>query len=164
MAMSGDAQKLFEDPKNFIFSDRSKTYNSVVKADIYFASENMDFLVKETVNINQTMKDLPTALFLKMLDGPMNGDYNTIIPDGTELLWAKTDKDICTLNLNKRFLENMPKDPSKEKLVIYAIVNSITSLEGIDKVQFLVENSVYETFYSINVSKPIEPDFSIVSE
>lgn len=162
--MSGDAEKLFDDPKDFLLKEGHKIYNRPVQVDLYFMSESEDKLVKETARIDFTFKNLPVAVFDLLAEGAQNKDLNPVIPPGTELLWAKTDDNLCTLNFSRDFLLNISKDSVKERLTVYAIVNSIASLEGIDQVKILVDSKEQETLYSLKIKEPLNPDFSMVIE
>lgn len=164
MAMSGDAQKMIENPKEFLFKSGRKSYNRPVQVDLYFMSESEDKLVKETATIEQTIKDLPVAVFELLTEGPENRDLNPVIPKGTELLWAKTDYDTCILNLSNAFLTNISKDETTERLTVFAIVNSITSLEGIQTVKILVDSKECEKLYSVKIKDPLSPDTTLVME
>lgn len=164
MVMSGDAQKLFDNPREFLFKEGIKIYNRSVQVDLYFLSESEDKLVLETVNIDQTLKNLPAAVFELLAEGAQNKDLNPVIPPGTELLWAKTDDNICTLNFTQDFLIHIPKDGVKERLTVYAIVNSITSIDGIEYVKFLIDSKEYDKLYSVKVKEPLAPDHTLVIE
>ena len=164
MVMSGDAQELFENPREFLFKEGIKIYNQPIQVSLYFMSESEDRLVRETARIEQTFKNLPVAVIELLAKGPLNRDLNSIIPPGTELLWAKTDGDICTLNFSNDFLANMSKDETKVRLTIYAIVNSITSLDGIEYIKFLINSKEYEKLHEVKINEPLARDDTLVIE
>ena len=81
--------------------------------------------------------------------GKIAGLYRTVSPD-TKILSVMTKDGICYVNLDSNFLtvvNNVTMD-----VAIYSIVNSLTELQGVDRVQILVngeipdffENSIYE--------------------
>mgnify|MGYP003304269782 CR=1 FL=1 len=49
-----------------------------------------------------------------------------------------------------------------EQLTIYSIVNTLTALEGIEKVQFLVEGQKNESFIHMLINEPFVRDESLI--
>jgi spore germination protein GerM len=164
LVMTGDAEKLFENPKEFLFKEGLKLYNRPLKVDLYFISESGDKLVKETATIEQTLKNLPVAVFELLANGPVNKDLNPVIPPGTELLWAKNDGEVCIMNLSDNFINEMTKDETVELLSVYAIVNSITGIEGIQYVKILINSKEYEKLNFVKIKEPLAPDYTLLSE
>lgn len=72
-----------------------------------------------------------------LIRGPVSGDtdYPTL-PPGTKILSISTKDGICYVNLNDGFLEQGYN--VTEAVTIYSIVDSLTELSGISKVQILV--------------------------
>ena len=67
--------------------------------------------------------------------------FRAMIPAGTEILDLKLENKILTINFSKDLLTINEKDEEK---MIEAIIYSLTSIEGIDKVVIQVEGKVLE--------------------
>ena len=64
------------------------------------------------------------------------------------------------VNLKDEFIENMPDNKNHELLMLYSIVNSLTSIDGIDTVKFLFEGEEKkETIAGIDMREVFIPDY-----
>ena|GEM_PF-5430542 len=61
------------------------------------------------------------------------------MPSNASLLSISIREGVCYLNFDESFVSGM--EAGKEELAIYAIVNSLTSLDGIEQVQFAINSS-----------------------
>lgn len=62
------------------------------------------------------------------------------------------DKGICTVDLGDEFRDACPRSASAERLFLYAIVNTLTELDGVNKVQFLSGGQRLESLLYIDLS------------
>ena len=114
---------------------------------LYFANKTGDKLVKEKVNVTGSSNISVEKLVVEsLIRGPVSKDtdYPTL-PSGTKILSISTKDGICYVNLNEGFLEQGYN--VTEAVTIYSIVDSLTELSGIVKVQILVNgetNLVYK--------------------
>ena len=76
------------------------------------------------------------------------------IPVGTKVNSANIISGICYIDLSKEFEENVLD--TKSDLVVYSVVNSITNINGIDKIMITVEGQVLDNYRgSIDLSEPL---------
>lgn len=111
---------------------------TVTTLTLYFANKSGDKLVKEKVNVTGSSNISVEKLVVEsLIRGPVSGDteYPTL-PSGTKILSISTKDGICYVNLNDGFLEQGYN--VTEAVTIYSIVDSLTELSGISKVQILV--------------------------
>lgn len=111
---------------------------TVTTLTLYFANKSGDKLVKEKVNVTGSSNISVEKLVVEsLIRGPVSGDtdYPTL-PPGTKILSISTKDGICYVNLNDGFLEQGYN--VTEAVTIYSIVDSLTELSGIIKVQILV--------------------------
>lgn len=86
-----------------------------------------------------------------------------ILPQATEIKATSLEDGICYIKFSKEFANQEEK--IKSELVIYSVVNSLTSLKNIDKVMILVEGNNSGLYRgTIDLSKPLEFNESIVEE
>ena len=101
-------------------------------------------------------------IFQELQNGPQDMRSYSIIPQGTKLLSIETKDGLCTVNLSKEFIDNNHSGTTGEMLTISAIVNSLTELPEVKKVQFLVEGQVRDVYLNAEFDKPFTRNESII--
>ncbi len=154
-----------ETPQVTIFPTSSTTAeatNSIVNTEkktitVYFANSNADAVVPEIRDIEiKTGDSLEKAIFEELLKGPAGSDLHPVIPKGTRLLSVNTSGEICTINLSKEFVDNSPGGTAAESMTLNSVVNSLTELPGVKKVQFLIEGEKREVYTHAIFDQPLE--------
>lgn len=102
-------------------------------------------------------KEHPTAYYFmqELLKGPHNGELSSTIPAGTTLLSIAVGGGLCTVNLSQEFLNNKPATEQGAILAVYSIVNTLTSISGISKVQILVNGEKLNNYQSVYIYYPL---------
>lgn len=119
-------------------------YEQVV-LDIYYANAEGTGLVmtERETTISRTYsreRQVVTAL----LEGPENGSYLKTLPAGTSLISVSVKNNICYVNFSSGFLTgDLAVTPH---VAIYSLVNSLTELSTISKVQIMVEGESSKKF------------------
>ncbi len=127
---------------------------------LYFANETGDLLKKTTRNILYTgTSSIEELVINQIINGPTEIGLYTTVPVGTTLLNVSTKEGICYVDLNEKLLEKLP-DVSEE-IAIYSIVNSLTELPGINKVQFRINGQQVESFQNISFGVLFERNLTI---
>lgn len=115
------------------------TYEEI-RLRLYFANEAGDKLVavnrKVHYNTNVPMERLVIEQILAGVEVTDKGCYPTINPE-TKLMNVMVKDAICYVNLDKTFLA--PVYNVMPQVTIYSLVNSLTELDNISKVQILIE-------------------------
>lgn len=137
---------------------------AVITATLYFANESGDKLVPESVNISYS-SNIPVERVVveQLIKGPLTEDVYPTIPAETKLISISTKDGICYVNLDNGFL-SQGYDVT-EAVPIYSIVNSLTSIPGVSKVQILINgetNLVYRE--SIRFDTIFERNLDIIEE
>lgn len=134
--------------KTFIYNDGNaiNTYDEVV-VKLYFANEDGSGIIG-AYRDKFYSTNVPLELFVveEMIAGPsgqIEGLYATINPE-TNVLNVSTSDGVCYVNLDSGFM-NSVNDVSLE-LAAYSLVNSLTELPAVDKVQILVNGEVPAIF------------------
>lgn len=112
-----------------------------VTITLYFANEDATGLEKEerTIEVNPN-KYLGLYVVEELIKGPENTKLIATVPAETIVRDIRTTDDgICYLNLSQEFVTKHNGGSAGEILTVYSIVNSLCELEGIEKVQFLIE-------------------------
>lgn len=122
-----------------IIETKEKNEKEQFDIEIYYPSANYQFLEKDILMLDKdlTKEEKIIEIFNKL-------KYNAeIIPIGSDIRNIFFEGKKVYLNFNAQISKNMTT-PEKELLIIYMIVNSITNLEDIDQIKFLIENREIE--------------------
>lgn len=146
---------------NANIAPESKRYETV---KLYFANRDGTALVSENreieVSQNQTKEK---SVMEQLIAGPREEHHLSTISSDTKLRDITTTEDgVCYVNLSDGFLSKYTTNEKGEYLMVYSIVNSLTSLPRIKKVQFLIEGEKIEELQgNLDYSKPFEENIEI---
>ena len=143
--------------------DEINTY-TVTTLKLYFANATGDKLVNEQVDIRYSSNMSVEKLVVEQLiRGPITEDAYPAIPSETKIVSVSTKDGICYVNLDQGFLSQ--GYDVLETIPIYSIVNSLTEIPGISKVQILINgetNLVYRE--SIRFETIFERNLDLIEE
>jgi germination protein M len=138
--------------------------NSIQHAtiDLYFSNTAGDGLVLETQRVYYNSNvSLEKLVIEHLLAGPQTSDAMASIPAETSLVNVSVADRICYVSLDDGF--RTQNYNVQEPIVIYSLVDSLTALPNIDKVQISVNgdtSGVYRESYSLGTV--YEEDLSYV--
>ncbi len=141
--------------------DQINTFNSVT-LDLYFSNATGDKLVKERDNFNYSSNmSLEKLVVEQLIQGPISEHAFPSIPPETKLLSITTKDGICYVNFDEGFL-GQGYDVT-EQVPIYSIVNSLSELSGVNKVQILINGETPKVYReSISFETIFERNFDIL--
>ena len=123
---------------------------------LYFSDENSEHLVPERRNVNISGGDtVEKRIVEELLKGPTEVGHIKTIPIEVKLLSIETKDSVCFVNFSKEFVDKHSGGTTGEKLTVFSIVNSLTELSTIDRVQFLIEGEKREEFIHMRFNEPI---------
>ena len=104
---------------------------------LYFSNETGDGLVKETRKVHYSSNiSLEKLIMEQLLTGPEISGAKSAIPTGTKLISVSLVDGVCYVSFDETFKN---QDYSiNEAIVIYSIVDSLSELSSISKVQISV--------------------------
>lgn len=150
-------------PDDFVVNP-GEQINSIQHAalDLYFSNSSGDGLVLETQQVYYNSNvSLEKLVIEHLLAGPKMGDAVASIPSETTLLNVSVTDRVCYVSLDNGF--RAQNYNIQEAIVIYSLVDSLTALPHIDKVQISVNgdtSGVYRESFSL--STIYEEDLSYV--
>lgn len=107
---------------------------------LYFSTPSGDRIQREMRNVHYASNSsLEKIVMEQLLKGPMTGSALAVFPENVRVLGIYVDGKACTLNLSTEFLEEVPG--VEPKVTVYAIVNSLCDVLGVETVQFQVDGS-----------------------
>ncbi len=138
--------------------------NSMIETTVklYFSSEDGIGLVEESRTITHSSSTSPEKLVMEaLIEGPESTKARKTIPSATKIMNVSVIEGVCYVNLDSSF-QNQDQE-IQEEVVLYSIVNSLTELTGITKVQLSI-NGDTKGFcrYTYELSKMYEKNLSLV--
>lgn len=122
---------------------------------LYFPDKETNLLKPEArlVNVKELIQAPYNVLIELLIQGPKSDKLKVIIPENTKLLNASLEGECLTLDFSAELL-NYSKDDSKIKdNLIYSIVNTVTELNEVNKVKFLIDGKSNEDLKNEYVRK-----------
>lgn len=123
---------------------------------LYFADRSGAKLVSEQRSIEvKNSQSLEYQIVEQLIEGPDKNMLQPTISKKTDIIDIKTENDICYVNLSKNFLTSTPQGIKDDSVKIYSIVDSLTELSSVNRVQFLIEGEKVNNISSdFDFSKP----------
>lgn len=119
---------------------------------LYFSNSKGDGLVMETQEVHYSSNISMEKLVIEhLLEGPKEVKGKSAIPAGTSLLSATTVDGVCYVNFDSGFMNQDYE--VQEPIVIYSIVDSLSELSTVSRVQISVNGStkgVYRDSYKLD--------------
>jgi germination protein M len=126
---------------------------------LYFADSADRYLMSDLRSVVVSENELVSFYVMQQLiAGPTDDQLQPTMPAGTQLRSVTQDGDLCTVDLSVEFRENVPRTEQAERMTVYSIVNSLTELEGIDRVQLLCEGQTLGIYRYLDLSQPLVRD------
>lgn len=126
---------------------------------LYYSKPQGLYLDSET---RKFKKATPTQVTQALISGPTSDKLTNSIPKGTKLLSVRLLRSVAYIDLSEEFSKEIV-DKRQELLALYSIVNTLTNLPGIERVQILIAGKRCETLHgNIPINEPLEPDHSLI--
>ncbi len=129
---------------------------------LYFTDKNGINLYSETRKATMTDNSLEKTIVNELIRGPVSNDYVRTFSDSTQLISAETTEGVCFVNFSGGFLSDMGEGAYNEKSAVYSVVNSLTRLPDIEKVQILIDGKKPEKDELQLYSTPLGRDDSMI--
>jgi len=164
LGQSGGNSQGNEQPSTGNESPKEKSPDTeTVDFTVYFSDEDAMYLKGETRTVAKNGKYVAELMLAELLKGPESEELSPTIPEGTKLLSLEVADKIATVNFSREIQTNHPGGSAGETMTVYSIVNTLTQLEDIDAVQFLVEGEKEEAIWGhLYTLEPIEPNQELI--
>ena len=136
------------------------------RVTIYFLDREELVLIPEErlVRINPE-RPIENYYIEALIEGPRNNRLSPTIPAETRL-WAdvQTNDGTAYVNLSGDFISRSIGPPEVLRLNIISVVNSLTEIDGVERVQFLIESEKVDSLRGFwELSNPIERDETVIA-
>ncbi|MEW6546561.1 MAG: GerMN domain-containing protein [Bacillota bacterium] len=136
-----------------------------VRLTLYFADSQAQHLVPEVREVHQGNVSLPDLVIQELIKGPTAPGLGITIPREARLLSSvKVEKGVAFVNFNKEFQSKHWGGSAGEMMTVYSIVNSLTELEGIKAVVFLVDGERLDTLGHLDLTEPVERSEDLITK
>ena len=123
---------------------------------LYFADAGGEFIAPEYHSITVSREtSIERVVMEELLRGPYDKELRAAIPEGTRLISIAIQGGVCTVDLSREFYDNRPETAMEERLAIYSIVDSLTSLASVNSVLILIEGQAYEKYVYRSLAEPL---------
>ncbi len=128
---------------------------------LFFANKTGDKLLETSKKVYyKGTTSMERLVVEQMIEGPEDEGYPTI-PSSTKVLNVVVEDGVCYVNLNEAFL-NAEYDVTAQ-VCIYSLVNSLSELTGVNKVQILINGETTKSFRDIiSLENSLERNLDIV--
>lgn len=143
-----------------------KQINSSVEAtlNLYFSNKEGTKLVKEIRKVHySTNISMEKLIMEQLIEGPKKAGMMSTVPSGTKIISISVVDGVCYVNLSDSFRSQNAE--VSEEIVLYSIVNSLSEVQGVSKVQISINGSTDgDIRYNYDLSKLYERDLSYMNE
>ncbi len=134
-----------------------------VNITLYFSEPTASRLMPEERNIKvSNEKELPKLAIEELLKGPQTANGIAAVHKETKLNSVKVDGDTAIVDFGDNFEKLNTGGSTRERLCLYAVVNTLTELEGIEKVKLSVNGKVLDFFGQLELSEALVKNTDIV--
>lgn len=154
LVISGNSISYNKSTDVTIISPHSEELSRLSK--LYFIDE--DELVTESRIVTIHNLDTPYSVLLALKQGSKIESYDHPIADDAMIISVKVSDRICYVDLTEEFLVD---DEDRLYLNVISIVNTLTEIESIDRVQVLIDGKD-NVFSSFGLNKSFQKDNNVV--
>ena len=107
---------------------------------LYFKNIETNTLVAEAkcIDVKKLYKDPYTYLINLLIIGPESEKLESAIPEGTKVNSCTLKGNTLYVDLSKEFIDNAPSGIEEESIIVYSIVNTLTELNEVCGIKFLI--------------------------
>jgi len=130
---------------------------------LYFYNADGTYLEKETRKVNAASNEtLEKYVIEELIKGPSQKGLSATLSADSKLISVQTKDSICFVNFSSDFVSKNTGGSTQEMGAIYSIVNSLTELDDVEKVQFLIDGKKTDSFGSFAFNEPFDRKEDII--
>lgn len=130
---------------------------------LYYTDKYRRYLLGHSISVNLAAQDdVVSYLVEQLMTAPSGMGLVSALPSGTKLLGSRISDGVCTLDFSMDFELNAFPQSYAQRTTLLSLVNTLTQLEDIQKVEFHIEGSLMARYRQLNISKAMVFDESII--
>ena len=134
-------------------------------AALYFPSRTGGTLTAEYRQVSRTDGSIPVEIVMaELLRGPTDRAGSLSLPEGTQVRSLSVRDGICQVDLSEEFLRNAPPEEEQAGLTLYALVNSLCALSGVNQVRLLIEGESIDSYGSVSAGVPLSANYDLANQ
>lgn len=142
-----------------------RTHHNMFTANLYFANESADMLLKEERTISlESDKSREYLVLEELIAGPSDINASGILSERLKINDVQVIEGVCIIDLSADFVSQTPHTEIAENMAVYSIVNTMTELPMINSVRFLINGNENHGFEFIDISKPLTNKSDLISK
>ncbi len=151
--------------EDIVNASKLKDASAQKTIQLYYPNATEDALIKEERALQVDGGAInETVILTELIKGSKLKEATNVIPASTKVLSCETKEGICYVNLSKDFIDKKPQGSAAETMVINSIVQTLTNLDGVNKVMFLIEGEKVETYGQMVFDEPFSGNQSAQSK
>jgi germination protein M len=141
----------------------SSATDDTVKLTLYFGDVQAQYLVPETRTIPAS-DNLAQAAVEQLITGPTEPNHLKTAPSGMTIQSVSVDGDLARANFGANFAKLYPQGSAGELMFVYSVVDTLTELPGVTRVQFLVDGQTVSRYGNLDLTQPLQRDASLIAK
>lgn len=130
---------------------------------LYYTDEDRRYLIGHNVRVNLAAQDdVVSYLVEQLMTAPSGMGLVSPLPSGTKLLSSEIKDGVCTLDFSTEFEQNAFTQSYAQRTTLLSLVNTLTQLESIEKVEFHLEGNLMARYRQLNISTALVFDESAI--
>lgn len=115
---------------------------------LYFKNIETNSLIAEAkcIDVKELYKEPYSYLINLLIAGAESEKLESAIPEGTKVNSCTLKGNTVYVDLSKEFVDNAPSGIKEESIVVYSIVNTLTELNEVYGVKFLINGEENHSF------------------
>lgn len=147
---------------DFVF-DAEALNNDEENIVLYFSDSDGEYLKSEIRRISIPKGEVMEKVVVsELIKGPVSTELYKTIPEETKIKSVETKDGVCFVNLSSEFVTKHTGGSAGETFTVYSIVNSLTEIPGVNKVQFLIDGEKRNSYIHMVFNQPFERDVSLI--
>ena len=126
---------------------------------VYYASADRRYLIGQDVSILVSApEELPLHLLELLLTPPKDSGLRSALPAGTRFQSVTIENGLCTVDVSSEFDNRRYFSMSAQCMSLMSVVNTLTALEEIDRVEFTVDGDLLIRYGTMTITEPLVRD------
>lgn len=126
---------------------------------VYYTDADRRYLIGQEVRVDPAAQEsVPFQLLELLLTPPESSGLRSALPDGTSILSVSVEDGLCTVELSPAFENRRFYSHTGQLLSLMSIVNTLTALPQIDRVEFLVSGNLLIRYGVLSIPEPMVRD------
>lgn len=126
---------------------------------VYYASTDRRYLIGHDVSVLVSApEELPMYLLELLLTPPVDSGLRSALPAGTRFKSVTIEDGLCTVDVSSQFDDRRYFSLSAQCLSLLSVVNTLTALDEIDRVEFTVEGDLLIRYGTMSILEPLVRD------